>query len=57
VDDFALDQFDGGFPVQQADFGHPVVFFSSKSMSMRPSLDVARAHDIPRSRPKVWVKL
>jgi hypothetical protein len=57
VDDFAFDQLDGGFPVQQADFGHPVIFFSSKSMSMRPSLDVARAHDIPRSRPKVWAKL
>jgi hypothetical protein len=57
MNDFAFDQLDGGFPVQQADFGHPVIFFGSESMSMRPSLDVAGSHDFPRSRPKVWNEL
>jgi hypothetical protein len=57
VNDFALDQLDGGLPVQQADFGHPVIFFGCESMSMRPSLDVAGSHDFPRSRPKVCVEL
>jgi hypothetical protein len=52
VNDFAFDQLDGGFPVQQAYFGHPVIFFGSESMSMRPSLDVARSHDFPRKQTK-----
>src|ERR1700731_1775263 len=55
VNDFALDQLDGGPPVQEAVFGHPVIFFGSESMSMRPSLEFTGSHDFPRSRPKVYV--
>ena len=37
VDDLAFDQLDGGLPVQQAYFGHPVIFFRSEAMPMRPA--------------------